>query len=122
MPQDPHFASTTVGEIVNKNQDALADVSLNISDLPEGMDTHIGALQDAISVGQKRKLALARAFAKPSALLILDEPTASVDDVSEDEINRTLEREAMDGRIILVASHRPMTIAAASNTIRIAAR
>ena len=45
-------------------------------------------------------------------------PTAK----GEDEINRTLEREAMDGRIILVASHRPMTIAAASNTIRIAAR
>ena len=122
MPQEPHFASTTVGEFVNENESSLADVSLKISDLPNGMQTHIGALQDAISVGQKRKLALARAFAKPSALLILDEPTASVDDVSEEEINRTLEREAKSGRIILVASHRPTTIASASNTIKIAAR
>ena len=122
MPQEPHFASTTVGEIVNENESSLADVSLKISDLPNGMQTHIGALQDAISVGQKRKLALARAFAKPSALLILDEPTASVDDVSEEEINRTLEREAKSGRIILVASHRPTTIASATNTIKIAAR
>ena len=100
----------------------LSDVSLKVSDLPNGLDTHIGALQDAISVGQKRKLALARAFSKPSALLILDEPTASVDDVSEEEINRTLEREAKAGRIILVASHRPTTIASATNTIKIVAR
>jgi len=90
--------------------------------LPNGLDTHVGALTDAISVGQKRKLALARAFAKSSALLILDEPTASVDDISEEQINATLNREAQAGRIILVASHRPTMIAAASNTIRIAAR
>ena len=122
MPQDPHFASTTVGEIINKNTAALSDVSLDIKDLPNGLDTHIGALADAISVGQKRKLALARAFAKSSALLILDEPTASVDDISEEQINATLNREAQAGRIILVASHRPTMIAAASNTIRIAAR
>mgnify|MGYP000075316081 CR=1 FL=1 len=124
MPQDPHFASTTVGEIVGHNESALDDVSLDIADLPHGMDTHIGALQDAISAGQKRKLALARAFAKPSALLILDEPTASVDDVSEEEINRTLEREAKSGRIVLVASHRPTTIASADamTLIKLAAR
>jgi len=122
MPQDPHFASTSVGEIINHKESVLSDVSLKVSDLPNGLDTHIGALQDAISVGQKRKLALARAFSKPSALLILDEPTASVDDVSEEEINRTLEREAKAGRIILVASHRPTTIASATNTIKIVAR
>jgi len=122
LPQDPHFASTTVGEIINWRHDLLTNVSLNISDLPHGMDTHIGALHDAISVGQMRKLALARACAKPSALLILDEPTASVDDLSEEEINRMLEREAKSGRIVLSASHRPSTIAAASNIIRMAAR
>ena len=122
MPQDPHFASTSVGEIINHKESVLSDVSLKVSDLPNGLYTHIGALQDAISVGQKRKLALARAFSKPSALLILDEPTASVDDVSEEEINRTLEREAKAGRIILVASHRPTTIASATNTIKIVAR
>lgn len=120
MPQDPHFASTSIGEIVTK--ESLDDVSLNIADLPNGLDTHIGALQDAISVGQKRKLALARAFAKPSALLILDEPTASVDDISEEAITKTLEREAKNGRIILVASHRPTTIASANNTIKVSAR
>lgn len=122
MPQDPHFASTTVGEIVGGKTEFLDDVSLMLSDLPHGLDTHIGAMQDAISVGQMRKLALARAFAKPSALLILDEPTASVDDISEEEINKTLEREAQSGRIVLVASHRLTTIASADYTIKVAGR
>ena len=122
MPQDPHFASTTVSEIIQGNIGVLKDVSLDINELPHGMDTHIGSLQDAISAGQKRKLALARAFAKPSTLLILDEPTASVDDLSEEAINKTLEREAHSGRMILVASHRPTTIASADNTIRMSAR
>jgi ATP-binding cassette subfamily C protein CydCD len=120
MPQDPHFASTTIKEIAT--EESLNDVALNVQDLPQGIDTHIGALQDAVSVGQKRKLALARALSKPSALLILDEPTASVDDMSEEAITSSLEREAKSGRIILVASHRPTTIASADNTIQVFAR
>jgi len=95
---------------------------LDAEDLLNGLDTRIGDLQDAISVGQKRKIALARALAKPSTLLILDEPTASVDDISEEAITETLIREAAGGRIILVASHRPTTIASADNTIRVSAR
>ena len=122
MPQDPHFSSTTIREIIRDNPSALKAVSLEISDLPLGLDTHVGALHDAISVGQKRKLALARALAKPAQLLILDEPTASVDDVSEDEINAALLREAAAGRIILVASHRPLTIETADSTIRLNGR
>jgi ATP-binding cassette subfamily C protein CydCD len=120
MPQDPHFASTTVGEITDEK--SLEDVSLNLGDLPNGLETHVGALQDAVSVGQKRKLALARALAKPSSLLILDEPTASVDDISEEAITSSLVREANAGRIILVASHRPTTIASAEYTIKVSAR
>ena len=120
MPQDPHFSSTTIRELVNEQ--SLSDVALNVNDLPNGLDTHVGSLQDAISIGQKRKLALARALAKPSALLILDEPTASVDDISEEAITASLEREAQSGRIILVASHRPTTIATAEYTIKVHAR
>jgi ATP-binding cassette subfamily C protein CydD len=54
--------------------------------------------------------------------LILDEPTASVDDISEEAITSSLVREANAGRIILVASHRPTTIASAEYTIKVNAR
>jgi ATP-binding cassette subfamily C protein CydCD len=122
MPQDPHFASTTVKEIIGGNATVLDDVSLELKDLPQGLDTHIGALQDAVSTGQRRKLALARALAKQSSLMILDEPTASVDDISEEQIARSLESQAALGRIVLVSSHRPTVIASADNTIKLVAR
>ena len=69
------------------------------------------------SLGMKQRLGIAASLLPNPKLLILDEPTASIDDVSEDFISTALKREARAGRIILVASHRTTTIASAEDTI-----
>ena len=61
-------------EVISKAQ--LSDV---IAQLPEGVDTKVGEDAVRLSVGQAQRIALARAMLKPCQLLILDEPTASLD-------------------------------------------
>ena len=95
----------------------LAGIGLLESDIPGGFAAQIGSMSDQLSYGQKRKLALARALSKRSVVLLVDEPTASMDPDSEAAITKTLELEALKGKIVLVASHRPDTISGAASEI-----
>ncbi len=75
-----------------KVQEILAEVELadKISELPQGIDTKLdkSLYEDAtdLSVGQKQKVAIARAICKEASLVILDEPTAALDPLAESEI------------------------------------
>ena len=129
LPQDPHFAigtiSQTLRQVVLAASDReliqfLSDVGLEIGDLNQGLATELGKLQQGLSVGQLRKIGLARAIAKKAPVLILDEPSASVDDASEEIISQLVQREASLGRIVLVISHRPVLADAAHTTIDMA--
>jgi ATP-binding cassette, subfamily C, bacterial CydCD len=114
LPQDVNFPSGTVREILRhaaKIDDAeliaaLARVGLAPADLPMGLDTALGTLTETLSVGQKRKIALARALLKPAEILILDEPSASVDDVSEADIAKAISSEVAAGKIVILVTHR----------------
>jgi ATP-binding cassette subfamily B protein len=76
-----------------------------ITALPQGYDTVLGESGVDLSGGQRQRLALARALLLQPPLLILDDPTASVDARTENEIVSAL-REAMSGRTTFVVSSR----------------
>ncbi len=70
-----------------------------------GLDHPIGEQASGVSVGQAQRIALARALGQDAALFILDEPTASLDNHSEQAVQASL-REAMSGASCLMVTHR----------------
>jgi ATP-binding cassette subfamily C protein CydCD len=124
LPQEPKFPIGTVAQILrhakpsatdNELEEILREVDLNISDLSSGLGTQLGNLKQPLSIGQLRKIALARALLKDCQLLILDEPTASVDDVSEEIISKILSKKAAQGTLVLLITHRQQMISGATN-------
>jgi ATP-binding cassette subfamily B protein len=80
--------------------------------LPKEYDQMLGnSFEDGIdlSIGQWQKVALARVFYKDAEILILDEPTASIDARSESEIFKRVER-LSDNKTVLIISHRFSTV------------
>jgi ATP-binding cassette subfamily C protein CydCD len=124
LPQEPRFPIGSVAEILRHAKadatdyelvEILAKVDLDILDLSQGLSTRLGTLKQPLSIGQLRKIALARALLKPHQLLILDEPTASVDDVSEKIVSQIIEERAAQGELILLITHRVSMISGATN-------
>ncbi len=72
--------------------------------LPAGLDTPIGEGGYGLSGGQAQRVAIARAYLKNAPLLLLDEPTAHLDPVTEQEVLDSLRRLAL-GRTVILASH-----------------
>ncbi len=88
----------------------LAGAAEFISRLSQGYDTGIGERGTRLSAGQAQRIAIARAFLKDAPLLVLDEPTSSLDPESETLIRHALERLVQE-RTVLVIAHRYNTIA-----------
>jgi ABC-type multidrug transport system fused ATPase/permease subunit len=80
-----------------------------IDKLPMGYDTKVGERGVRLSGGQKQRISIARAFLANPAVLLLDEPTSSVEPDSESAIISALDR-LMAGRTTLLTSHRPSLI------------
>ncbi len=74
------------------------------TDLPQGLDTPIGEGGFGLSGGQAQRVAIARAVLKNAPLLLLDEPTAHLDPVTEAEVLDSLRRLAV-GRTVILVSH-----------------
>lgn len=80
-----------------------------ISDLPDGYDTQVGERGSRLSGGERQRISLARAFLRNSPILILDEPTSSVDVHTEAAIMEATER-LMQGRTTFMIAHRLGTL------------
>jgi thiol reductant ABC exporter CydD subunit len=76
-----------------------------VAGLPEGLEERIGDGGRRLSAGQARRIALARAFLRDAALVVLDEPTAHLDPASAVEVGAAIER-LCAGRTALVITHR----------------
>jgi len=77
--------------------------------LPEGLETNIGEKGIRLSQGEKQRLTIARVLLKNPPFVILDEATASVDTITEKEIQTALEN-LMSARTVLVIAHRLSTV------------
>ncbi|MEM9754243.1 MAG: ABC transporter ATP-binding protein, partial [Planctomycetota bacterium] len=89
-----------------------ANIADFIDTLPAGYDTTVGERGVLLSGGQKQRLSLARAFLADPEILLLDEPTSSVEPASEAAILRSI-LELLHGRTTVLTSHRPSLIESA---------
>ena len=80
-----------------------------INDLPAGIDTVLGRAGDTLSVGQQQRLSIARGLVRNTRILILDEPTAALDPLTENALVTAL-RTAAERRLVIVIAHRLSTI------------
>jgi ATP-binding cassette, subfamily C, bacterial CydD len=117
VPQHPTILRGTVGDNIRlaraeaSNKDvrdaaALAGADSFVRALPEGYETIIGDGGRPLSVGERRRIALARAFLRDASLVVLDEPTADLDPPSAELVGHAIER-LRAGRTMLVIAHRP---------------
>jgi ABC-type multidrug transport system fused ATPase/permease subunit len=104
----------TEEEILDAAKLAHADEFIN--KMPHGYDTLVGERGVTLSGGQKQRIGIARAIVRNSPILILDEPTASLDTESEKVVMEALER-LMEGRTVITIAHRLSTIRDADKII-----
>jgi ABC-type bacteriocin/lantibiotic exporter with double-glycine peptidase domain len=80
-----------------------------IESLPEGFNTVVGERGIKLSGGQKQRIIIAQALLKQPKLIIFDEATSSLDKISEDIINKSINNIAEDTTVIVI-SHKPSTV------------
>ena len=97
----------TEEEIIEAARRAQADEF--IREMPHGYDSLVGERGGHLSVGQRQRIGIARAFLKNAPILLLDEPTSALDPATESAIMETI-KELMRGRTTLIATHRLATI------------
>jgi thiol reductant ABC exporter CydC subunit len=118
--QDAHLFSTTIRENVRFARPGSSDDQIAaalrragvwdwVSSLPDGLETYVGETGDQVSGGQRRRIALARAFLSGAPLLILDEPTAHLDRATAEGILEDLLSGA-DDTGLLVITHDPLML------------
>ncbi len=130
VPQKPHLFNTTIRENIligcpdatdRQLQQVVDDAGLAawITALPSGFETAVGEGGSAVSGGEGRRIALARALLKDAPVLLLDEPTEGLDAKTEQRvIERLIERTT--GRTVILITHRPACLKLANVIIKLA--
>ena len=95
----------------------MASAEELVQALPEGLNTPAGLLGGRLSMGERQRIGLARAFLSGCPLILLDEPTSNVDSINEGVILRALLKHKQ-GRTIILVSHRASTMAVADRVYK----
>jgi ATP-binding cassette, subfamily C, bacterial CydD len=97
---------------------AWADADAFVDSMDQGWNSALGEGGSGISQGQRQRLSLARALARPSSVLLLDEPTASLDAETERRVLDGIARGAV-GRTVVLVTHRSAPLAIADQVIEL---
>ena len=129
VPQHPTIFHGTVADNVRLGDASADDTRVRaaaelagadavIRRLPAGYETVVGEGGRALSAGELQRIALARAFLRDAALVILDEPTANLDPASAALVSEAVER-LRAGRTVLLIAHRPELAALADRVVHL---
>lgn len=129
--QEPVLFSATIGENIayarpEASQEEIARAAEAagahgfISAFPDGYKTMVGERGTRLSGGERQRISLARAFLKNSPILILDEPTSSIDTKTETEIMQAMDRLVV-GRTTFMIAHRLSTLDTCDLLLRVEA-
>jgi len=127
--QEPLLLPTTVAENIGFGREGATRAEIEaaahaaqahefIQRLPQGYDTRVGDGAARLSVGEKQRIHLARAFLKDAPVLLLDEPTSALDGESEAAVLAAVQR-LTRGRTTLMVAHRPETLHIAHRIVRL---
>ena len=127
LPQRPGFVAGTIADNLRLGRsgagddelwEALARVALEerVRDLPDGLGSWLGEDGAGLSAGERARLALARVVVADRAWLLLDEPTAHLDELTEQVVADTLV-ELARSRAVVVVAHRPALVALADHVV-----
>lgn len=126
VPQHPSLLPGTLREQLPSSTDeeleaaaALCGFTEVLDTLAEGWDAPIGQDGAGLSVGQRQRFALTRALLARTPIVILDEPTAHLDAVSEEIVLKAIEALRKKGRTVIAIAHRKALIDAADQVIRV---
>jgi ATP-binding cassette, subfamily B, bacterial len=108
------YPEATDDELITAAQ--AADAHEFITALPEGYDTRVGQRGRLLSGGQRQRIAIARAMIRDAPILLLDEPTTSLDAEASDRILAPLRR-LITGRTTIIISHNLLTVTDADQII-----
>ncbi len=129
VPQQPHLFAASLADNLRLAAPGATDAELRgalctaqaeelTRRLPRGLDTPIGAGGVAVSAGERRRIALARALLRDSPLVLLDEPTANLDGDTEAAVLDAL-WPRLTGRTVLAVDHRGAVAARCDRVLRL---
>ena len=131
VPQRPTLVRGTVADNIRLGAEAsedrvreaarLAGADAFVRALPGGYATRVGAGGRPLAAGERRRIALARAFLRDAPLVVLDEPTADLDPRSAEIVAAAVDRLCAD-RTVLLITHRPELVARADRVVELGAR
>ena len=121
VPQDIQLFDGTVAENIARfdphpeSKDVIAaaehaGIGKMILDMPNGYDTRIGEAGRMLSGGQRQRVALARALYGEPFLLVLDEPSSSLDLEGDLAVTKVIKTWRSKGKIVVVVAHRPSVL------------
>jgi thiol reductant ABC exporter CydD subunit len=128
--QRPHLFAVSIADNIRLGRPDAGDAEVRdaaaqagagqfIEALPHGYQTQLGERGIGLSFGQRQRIALARAFLKNAALLLLDEPTAGLDGAAEARVATTLQS-LKRGTTVVLTSHHPALFTRADRVITLA--
>jgi thiol reductant ABC exporter CydD subunit len=124
VPQVPFLFAGTIADNVRLGADGASDeevgralAAAGLADLDPGRS--VGERGSGLSSGQRRRVGVARALVRGAPVLLLDEPTAGLDEAAEADVMGAIRSAADAGAIVLLVAHRPGAVARADRVVEL---